>query len=82
MAKQKQIILGVTGSIAVYKACEILRQLIKAGYSVSVVMTKEAEEFIRPALFQGLSGTRYIAAYLRRPRPGRWNISLWQRRQG
>jgi phosphopantothenoylcysteine decarboxylase/phosphopantothenate--cysteine ligase len=58
MSVRKNIILGVTASIAVYKACEIVRQLRKAGYAVTVVMTQEAEEFIRPIVFQSLSGNK------------------------
>ncbi|MDD2702997.1 MAG: flavoprotein [Candidatus Omnitrophica bacterium] len=58
MKKNKHIILGVTGSIAIYKSCEIIRQLRKDGCEVTVVMTREAGEFVKPALFQGLSGNR------------------------
>jgi phosphopantothenoylcysteine decarboxylase / phosphopantothenate---cysteine ligase len=58
MKKTKHIILGVTGSIAIYKSCEIIRQLTKDGYDIAVVMTREAGEFIKPALSQGLSGNR------------------------
>jgi len=58
MAKNKNIILGVTASIAIYKACEIVRRLKEQGFDVSVVMTQEAEEFIRPVVFQGLSGNK------------------------
>jgi len=57
MAK-KNIILGVTASIAIYKSCDILRRLKERGFSVSVVMTKEAEELIRPIVFQSLSGDK------------------------
>jgi phosphopantothenoylcysteine decarboxylase/phosphopantothenate--cysteine ligase len=56
MTKNKNIILGVTASIAIYKACDILRRLRDEGFSVTVVMTKEAEELIRPVVFQSLSG--------------------------
>jgi len=58
MAKNKNIILGVTASIAIYKACEIIRRLKDAGFCVTVVMTPEAEELIRPIVFQGLSGNK------------------------
>lgn len=54
MAK-KEIILGVTGSIAAYRACDIINNLKKAGMSVTVVMTKEAKEFVSPLTFQTLS---------------------------
>ena len=58
MAKEKNIILGVTASIAIYKACDIVRRFKSEGFSVSVVMTKEAEELIKPIVFQSLSGDK------------------------
>ncbi|MDD5465616.1 MAG: flavoprotein [Candidatus Omnitrophica bacterium] len=59
MAKtEKNIILGVTASIAIYKACELVRMLKKCGFTVNVVMTKEAQELIKPVVFQALSGNR------------------------
>lgn len=58
MKNSKEIILGVTASIAIYKACELVRGLRKAGFSVTVAMTQEAEELIRPIVFQGLSGNK------------------------
>ena len=56
MLKGKEIVLGVTGGIAVYKAVELLRLLVKAGASVHVVMTRGATEFVTPLTFQTLSG--------------------------
>jgi len=58
MVKKKNVILGVTASIAIYKACEIVRGLKDEGFGITVVMTKEAGEFIRPIVFQGLSGNK------------------------
>jgi len=58
VAKEKNIILGVTASIAIYKACEIVGKLRKEGFSVTVVETREAEELIKPIVFQSLSGNR------------------------
>ena len=54
----KNILLGVTGGIAAYKAAEIVRHLKRSGSSVRVVMTKSAEEFITPLTLQALSGNR------------------------
>jgi phosphopantothenoylcysteine decarboxylase/phosphopantothenate--cysteine ligase len=54
----KKILLGVTGGIAAYKAAELLRQLIKAGAEVRVVMTPSAQEFVQPLTYQALSGHR------------------------
>lgn len=50
------ILLGVTGSIAAYKAVEILRRLLKAGEDVHVVMTPAATQFVAPLTFQAISG--------------------------
>ncbi|MFH0763370.1 MAG: flavoprotein [Candidatus Omnitrophota bacterium] len=58
MAKSKEVILGVTASIAIYKACDILRRLKELGFCVRVVMTQEAEELISPVVFQSLSGNK------------------------
>ena len=52
----KRILLGVTGSIAAYKAGEVVRRLRDAGADVRVVMTRGASEFITPMTFQALSG--------------------------
>jgi len=56
MLKGKEIILGVTGGIAVYKAVELLRLLVKGGGDVHVIMTRAATEFVTPLTFQTLSG--------------------------
>ena len=54
----KNIILGVTASIAIYKSCELIRALRECGLAVHVVMTSEAQELIKPIVFQSLSGNR------------------------
>src|SRR5689334_3024248 len=51
-----QILLGVSGGIAAYKAAEIVRGLQKAGMGVRVVMTENATRFVAPLTFQALSG--------------------------
>ncbi len=51
----KNIILGVTGSIAAYKAADIANTLTKEGNSVHVIMTKSGQEFITPLTFQSLT---------------------------
>ncbi len=58
MPLKKNIILGVTASIAIYKACELIRRLREQGLCVTVVMTAEAEELIRPIVFKSLSGNK------------------------
>ena len=54
----KDVLLGVTGSVAAYKSAELARGLAKAGYNVHVVMTKSAQEFITPLTFQSLTGNK------------------------
>lgn len=56
MTKKKTVILGVTGSIAAYKAGDIIRRLKEKGCDVSVVMTREAEKFITPLTLKSLAG--------------------------
>lgn len=51
----KRILLGVTGSIAAYKAVEVLRELVKRGAEVQVVMTEAATRFVTPLTFETLS---------------------------
>jgi len=51
----KMIVLGVTGSIAAYKAADLTSRLTKAGFDVCVVMTEHAKEFVAPLTFQTLS---------------------------
>lgn len=55
MLNGKQIVLGVTGGIAVYKAVELVRLLTKAGADVHVIMTRSATEFVGPLTFQTLT---------------------------
>ena len=56
MVSGKRVLLGVTGSIAAYKAVDILRRLTEQGAEVRVVMTKNATRFISPLTFETLSG--------------------------
>src|SRR5512147_1959319 len=55
-----KIALGVSGGIAAYKAAEILRLLQDRGLKVQVVMTRAAQEFVRPLTFAALSGEKVI----------------------
>src|ERR1039457_6523071 len=55
-----KIALGVTGGIAAYKAAEIVRLLQDRGIRVQVVMTRAAQEFVRPLTFAALSGEKVI----------------------
>ena len=66
-SKKKCIVLGVTGGIAAYQACEILRLLQKRGMDVYVVMTKNACEFVSPLTFETLSGHPVAVDTFKRP---------------
>ena len=55
---KKRIVLGVTGSIAAYKSGDIIRLFVEKGFTVSVVMTKEAEHFISALTLSSLSGEK------------------------
>lgn len=52
----RNLLLGVTGGIAAYKACELTSLAVKAGWTVEVVMTANATRFVGPLTFAGLSG--------------------------
>jgi phosphopantothenoylcysteine decarboxylase/phosphopantothenate--cysteine ligase len=54
------VVLGVSSSVSIYKACEVLRGFQKAGHDVQVIMTRNATRLIRPQLFSSLSGRRTI----------------------
>ncbi len=56
----KNIVVGVSGGIACYKAIEIVNQLKKDGYNVNVIMTKSAQEFVKPLTFQVMSGNLVV----------------------
>ena len=67
----KPVVLGVTGSIAAYKACEIVTLLKKGRVDVHVLLTKEACEFITPLTLQTLSGNKVVSDMY--APPGEWN---------
>jgi phosphopantothenoylcysteine decarboxylase/phosphopantothenate--cysteine ligase len=58
----KEVVLGVTGSIAAYKACEIASRLVEFGARVTAVLTQSATELIAPASFEAITGRRAITA--------------------
>jgi phosphopantothenoylcysteine decarboxylase/phosphopantothenate--cysteine ligase len=76
----KKIILGVTGSIAAYKAAYLLRGLLKQGAEVQVVMTPSAKEFISPLTLSSLSGRPVLSEFFIQ-NDGQWNshvdLGLW-----
>lgn len=80
MLKNKKIVLGITGSIAAYKACTIIRGLKKQGAEVQVVITPSGKEFITPITLSTLSQNPVISDFFSQ-RDGTWNshvdLGLW-----
>lgn len=80
MLKGKKIVLGITGSIAAYKACFIIRGLIKRGAEVQVVITPAGKEFITPITLSALTHKPVISEFFSQ-RDGTWNshvdLGLW-----
>ena len=80
MLKGKKIVLGITGSIAAYKAAILVRLLVKAGAEVQVVMTPAAREFIAPLTLSTLSGNAVLSEFFNE-RSGQWhshvNLGMW-----
>lgn len=68
---KRSMILGITGSIAAYKACEIISLLREEPIDIQVVLTKEAEEFITPLTLQTLSRNKVITDMFELP--DTWN---------
>lgn len=81
MLHQKKIILGVTGSIAAYKAALLVRLLVKAGAEVQVVMTEAAKDFITPLTLSTLSKRPVLSSFMGNAAEGVWNnhvdLGLW-----
>lgn len=80
MLKGKKIVLGITGSIAAYKACMIIRLLIKQGAEVQVVITPAGKEFITPITLSALTSKPVISDFFSQ-RDGTWHshvdLGLW-----
>ena len=72
MMKGKHIVLGITGSIAAYKACQLIRLFVKAGAEVQVVITPAGKEFITPVTLSALSSNPVISEFFAQ-RDGSWH---------
>lgn len=74
------IVLGITGSIAAYKACQVIRLLVKAGHEVQVVITPAGKEFITPITLSALTSKPVISDFFSQ-RDGTWHshvsLGLW-----
>ncbi len=80
MLTGKKIVLGITGSIAAYKACLIIRELVRKGAEVQVVITPSGKEFITPVTLATLSQHPVISDFFAQ-RDGTWHshvaLGLW-----
>ena len=80
MLKGKKIVLGITGSIAAYKSCLIIRELVKSGAEVQVVITPAGKEFITPVTLFALTNKPVVSEFFSQ-KNGTWNshvdIGLW-----
>ena len=65
--KQKTVLLGVTASIAAYKACDIINVLRKKGFAVKCVMSKDAKKFVTQLVLETLSGNKTVKDLFRLP---------------
>lgn len=68
----KNIVVGVSGGIAAYKACDVVSKLKKQGFEIDVIMTKNAQEFVSPLTFQTLSNQKVVTDLFERPSD--WNV--------
>lgn len=80
MLKGKKIVIGITGSIAAYKACTLIRLLIKQGAEVQVVITPAGKEFITPITLSALTHKPVISEFFNQ-RDGSWHshvdLGIW-----
>ena len=80
MLKGKKIVLGITGSIAAYKSCLLIREFVKQGAEVQVVITPAGKEFITPITLSALTHTPVVSEFFSQ-RDGTWNshvdLGLW-----
>lgn len=72
MLNGKTVVLGVSGGIAVYKACDLVSKLKKLGLNIHVIMTKGATEFVTPLTFQSLSQNYVVSDMFAEPRT--WDV--------
>src|SRR5215813_13037168 len=76
--EKPMLVLGVTGGIACYKAVELVRLLIKDGFTVQVIMTVGAREFVTPLTFQTLSGNPVATETFNLTQESEIGISIWR----
>ena len=72
MLKDKTVVIGVSGGIAVYKVCDVVSRLKKLGLNVHIIMTKSATEFVTPLTFQSLSQNYVVSDMFEEPKT--WDV--------
>jgi len=78
MFEGKRVLLGVTGGVAAYKSCELVRQLVKRGIAVKVIMTEAATKFVSPMTFSSLSGNpTYVGMFAARDEMEHISLARW-----
>lgn len=81
MLKGRKVLLGVTGSIAAYKTPELVRQLVKAGAQVQVIMTTASKDFVAPVALATVSKNPVLTSFYKRKNKSEWTnhveLGLW-----
>lgn len=75
----KNIVLGVSGSVAAYRACDLARELMRRGFAVRVCLTDSAEKFVTRSLFEALTGYACLVDTFEEPISGRMAHIDWAR---
>lgn len=75
----KNVVLGVSGSVACYRACDLARELMRSGWTVRVCLTDSAQGFVKPALFEALTGQPCLVSAFDEPVAGRMAHIDWAR---
>ncbi|MCC6402804.1 MAG: bifunctional phosphopantothenoylcysteine decarboxylase/phosphopantothenate--cysteine ligase CoaBC [Fimbriimonadaceae bacterium] len=73
------VLLGVTGSVAAYRAADLARDLMREGHAVRVLLTRSAAQFVTPSLFEALTGQPCLVDTFEEPEPGRMAHIDWAR---
>lgn len=73
------VVLGVSGSVAAYRACDLARELMRRGFIVRVCLTDAAQRFVTPALFEALTGQPCLVDVFDEPERGRMAHIDWAR---
>lgn len=73
------VVLGVSGSVAAYRAADLARELMRRGFEVRACLTDSAQRFVSPALFEALTGRPCLVGAFEEPQPGRMAHIDWAR---